>query len=249
MHSGNRSITTSPNSSRRKSFHAFLPLINQAGKGRLSLPRLDLTNTLHGLEGSSVTCPLVDTALIGTYVKYFVKSGSGGTSPRSSAHIRTSRISGSANHPMLEQAGSKTDGSAGFVCPQTKPGAANPPVSLSVRRGRSCLVCQMVRPDFRIHWKHGWLITRAGDRGIMKRRSSRLLPLVENLSHSIRPLMDKPFAFFGHSHRRPGCYLNSHDICVKRICPSLPPSFISACRAPHIPDPHPPIQVYPMLNF
>lgn len=58
-----------------EAFQAFLPLINQAGKGRLSLPRLDLSNTLNGLEGSSILNPSVDTELIDTYVKYFVKSG------------------------------------------------------------------------------------------------------------------------------------------------------------------------------
>jgi hypothetical protein len=41
----------------------------------LSLPRLDLTNTLTGLEGSHIAPPSVDTELIDTYVKYFVKSG------------------------------------------------------------------------------------------------------------------------------------------------------------------------------
>lgn len=58
-----------------ESFHAFLPLINQVGKDSLSLPRLDLSNTLTGLKGSSIVCPSVDDQLIDTYVKYFVKSG------------------------------------------------------------------------------------------------------------------------------------------------------------------------------
>jgi len=58
-----------------EAFHAFLPLINQVGEHRLSLPRLDLTNTLTGLEGSSIICPSVDEKLVETYVKYFVKSG------------------------------------------------------------------------------------------------------------------------------------------------------------------------------
>lgn len=58
-----------------ESFHAFLPLINQVGKESLSLPRLDLTNTLAGLNGSSIVCPSVDDNLIDIYVKYFVKSG------------------------------------------------------------------------------------------------------------------------------------------------------------------------------
>jgi amino acid adenylation domain-containing protein/thioester reductase-like protein len=58
-----------------EAFHAFLPLINQVGMDRLSLPCLDLSNTLAGLKGASITCPTVDIELVETYVKYFVKSG------------------------------------------------------------------------------------------------------------------------------------------------------------------------------
>jgi hypothetical protein len=58
-----------------EAFHAFLPLINRVGMDRLSLPRLDLSNTLAGLKGTSITCPTVDIELVETYVKYFVKSG------------------------------------------------------------------------------------------------------------------------------------------------------------------------------
>jgi hypothetical protein len=58
-----------------EAYHAFLPLINQVGKERLSLPRLDLANTLDGLKNSPVTCPTVDLELVETYVKYFVKAG------------------------------------------------------------------------------------------------------------------------------------------------------------------------------
>ena len=58
-----------------ESFHAFLPLINRIGTERLSLPRLDLSNTLAGLEGSSIQVPTVTRELVETYVKYFVKAG------------------------------------------------------------------------------------------------------------------------------------------------------------------------------
>jgi amino acid adenylation domain-containing protein/thioester reductase-like protein len=58
-----------------EAFHAFLPLINQIGTERLSLPRLDLSNTIAGLKDSSVTVPVVDMELVETYVKYFVKAG------------------------------------------------------------------------------------------------------------------------------------------------------------------------------
>jgi len=58
-----------------EAFHAFLPLINQAGMGRLSLPRLDLSSTLAGLKNSSIIYPSVDTELIETYANYFVRAG------------------------------------------------------------------------------------------------------------------------------------------------------------------------------
>lgn len=58
-----------------ESFHAFLPLINQVGTERLSLPHLDLSNTLAGLKDSSITVPMVDMQLVETYVKYFAKAG------------------------------------------------------------------------------------------------------------------------------------------------------------------------------
>ncbi|HUG34077.1 MAG TPA: amino acid adenylation domain-containing protein [Anaerolineales bacterium] len=58
-----------------EAFHAFLPLVNQVGKDRLSLPRLDLTNTISGLEGSSINIPSLDADLVDTYLKYFIRSG------------------------------------------------------------------------------------------------------------------------------------------------------------------------------
>jgi thioester reductase-like protein len=58
-----------------EAFQAFLPLINQVGAERLSLPRLDLSNTVAGLENSPVAIPAFDEELIGTYIKYFAKSG------------------------------------------------------------------------------------------------------------------------------------------------------------------------------
>ena len=58
-----------------EAFHAFLPLINQVGAHRLSLPHLDLSNTLAGLKDSSIVYPSVDTGLLETYVRYFVSAG------------------------------------------------------------------------------------------------------------------------------------------------------------------------------
>jgi thioester reductase-like protein len=56
-------------------FQAFLPLINRVGTDRLSLPRLDLSNTLAGLKKSSIQVPAVDLELVKTYVKYFARAG------------------------------------------------------------------------------------------------------------------------------------------------------------------------------
>jgi amino acid adenylation domain-containing protein/thioester reductase-like protein len=69
-----------------ESFHAFLPLINRIGTERLSLPRLDLSNTIAGLEGSSIHVPTVTMELVETYVKYFVKAGLLSPAIRSDIH-------------------------------------------------------------------------------------------------------------------------------------------------------------------
>lgn len=69
-----------------ESFHAFLPLINQVGTERLSLPHLDLSNTLAGLKDSSITVPMVDMELVETYVKYFAKAGLLSPATRSAIH-------------------------------------------------------------------------------------------------------------------------------------------------------------------
>jgi medium-chain acyl-[acyl-carrier-protein] hydrolase len=68
----------------------------------------------------------------------------------------------------------------------------------------------------------------------------RLIPLVEDLTRTLRPQFDKPFAFFGHSM---GALL-SFEVArqLRRTCALLPAHmFVSAHRAPHLPDPHPPI--------
>jgi medium-chain acyl-[acyl-carrier-protein] hydrolase len=71
--------------------------------------------------------------------------------------------------------------------------------------------------------------------------------LIEGLARAIEPLLDKPFSFFGHSlggliafelarqlHRR-----NHHPDSL----------FVSACAAPHLPSPHPPIRRLPDVQF
>ena len=58
-----------------EAFQAFLPIINQVGEERISLPHVDISNTAAALENSPVAVPVVDKELIRTYVRYFEKSG------------------------------------------------------------------------------------------------------------------------------------------------------------------------------
>lgn len=76
----------------------------------------------------------------------------------------------------------------------------------------------------------------------------RLKPLVEAAAQSISPLLDKPFAVFGHSM---GALVGFEVVRkLRRDHGALPLSlFMSACRAPHIPDEDPPIHTLPEEEF
>jgi medium-chain acyl-[acyl-carrier-protein] hydrolase len=140
---------------------------------------------------------------------------------------------------MPEQAGSKTDGATGFVCPQTRPGAATRLFLFPFAGGG---------PAAFARWSAGfpnslevWVAHYPGRSSrLHDEPMRRLLPLVENLSQSIRPLIDKPFAFFGHSLG--GLVLFELARYLRREnLPEPAAVFISACRAPHVPDPDAPI--------
>ena len=76
----------------------------------------------------------------------------------------------------------------------------------------------------------------------------RLITLVENLAQAMQPLLDKPFAFFGHSLGG----LVSFELARHLRQNNLPQPtmlFISACGAPQILDPHPPIHTLPDSEF
>jgi thioester reductase-like protein len=79
-------FTSLANRTPQEGYHAFLPLIGQVAEGQLNLPQLDLHNTLTGLAGTPIPPPVVDQALIETYVNYFVNSGlfapAGGRAPQ-----------------------------------------------------------------------------------------------------------------------------------------------------------------------
>lgn len=75
-----------------------------------------------------------------------------------------------------------------------------------------------------------------------------LRSLIEKLAEYIQPLLDKPFAFFGHSMGGLAAfeltrYLRKHNL------PQPTMLFISACGAPDLPTPHPYIHKLPDAEF
>ncbi len=77
---------------------------------------------------------------------------------------------------------------------------------------------------------------------------TRLLPLVQALAQALLPHLDKPFAFFGHSMGA----LISFELTrqLRRLYGLVPLHlFVSAHRAPQLPDPDPPIHTLPEAEF
>jgi medium-chain acyl-[acyl-carrier-protein] hydrolase len=75
-----------------------------------------------------------------------------------------------------------------------------------------------------------------------------LATLTEEICLAIQPLLDKPFALFGHSLGA----LIAFELtrCLRQNAFPLPDAlFVSACGAPHLPDPHPPIHALPDTEF
>jgi len=75
-----------------------------------------------------------------------------------------------------------------------------------------------------------------------ERPVQRIDTLVEKLAQAIQPLLDKPFVFFGHSFG---------GLIAFELAKQLQPQalFISGCRAPHLPNPRPPIHQLPNPEF
>jgi medium-chain acyl-[acyl-carrier-protein] hydrolase len=69
---------------------------------------------------------------------------------------------------------------------------------------------------------------------------NRLPILVEGLYQAIQPLLDKPFAFFGHSLGALVGFELTRQLCRNNL-PQPTILFVSANAAPHLPDPHQPI--------
>jgi surfactin synthase thioesterase subunit len=76
----------------------------------------------------------------------------------------------------------------------------------------------------------------------------RIGTLIENLLPVIQPLLDKPFALFGHSMGGLIAFELARGL-RKRNLPQPKVLFVSACAAPHIPDPNPPIHALPDDEF
>ena len=75
-----------------------------------------------------------------------------------------------------------------------------------------------------------------------------LTPLVEAIADALHPFLDKPFTFFGHSMGGLICFELARLLRKKY---SLNPIhlFVSAHRAPQLPDPDPPIYNLPDSEF
>jgi medium-chain acyl-[acyl-carrier-protein] hydrolase len=72
--------------------------------------------------------------------------------------------------------------------------------------------------------------------------------MVNELAYAIQPLLDKPFAFFGHSMGGLIAFELTLHLRAHRL-PTPTHLFISACGAPHLPDPNPKIHLLPDDQF
>jgi medium-chain acyl-[acyl-carrier-protein] hydrolase len=84
-----------------------------------------------------------------------------------------------------------------------------------------------------------WSVNLPGrGRRMMEPPLMAIPPMVEAMVPALLPLLDKPFAFFGHSMGS----LVSFEVVrqLRRLGKPLPAHlFVSGCFAPHIPDTHP----------
>lgn len=75
-----------------------------------------------------------------------------------------------------------------------------------------------------------------------------ILALAETLSQAILPLLNKPFAFFGHSMGGLIAFELARTLRQKGLAqPNI--LFVSACAAPQLPNPHPQIHQLPDAEF
>ena len=72
--------------------------------------------------------------------------------------------------------------------------------------------------------------------------------MVADLAQNIQPLLDKPFAFFGHSMGGWIAFELARKLRVQQL-PMQNHLFVSACGAPHLPDANPKIHQLPDEKF
>jgi medium-chain acyl-[acyl-carrier-protein] hydrolase len=72
--------------------------------------------------------------------------------------------------------------------------------------------------------------------------------LAARFSQALRPLFNKPFAFFGHSLGGLVAFELAKQLRQQEL-PQPQILFVSACGAPHLPDPNPPIHEYSDSEF
>jgi surfactin synthase thioesterase subunit/acyl carrier protein len=77
---------------------------------------------------------------------------------------------------------------------------------------------------------------------------TRLKPLVATLTPILKPYLDKPFAFFGHSMGALLSFELTREL-RRRDWPCPVHLFVSGSRAPQLPDPEPPIHRLPEPKF
>jgi amino acid adenylation domain-containing protein/thioester reductase-like protein len=84
--------------------YPFIPQLSASvgGPARGAAPRFDQTNTLAGLEGSSIRCPRPDATLFGRYIEHFVRTGWLPPAPAGQPQAISGR---DAAEPMVNDAG------------------------------------------------------------------------------------------------------------------------------------------------
>jgi medium-chain acyl-[acyl-carrier-protein] hydrolase len=77
---------------------------------------------------------------------------------------------------------------------------------------------------------------------------TELIILVEKIENAIQPLLDKPFICFGHSMGGMIAFELIRHLRQRKL-PQPDILFVSACGAPQLPDPYPPIHALPDAEF
>ena len=124
-----------------------------------------------------------------------------------------------------------------FVCPQARPGAEMRLFLFPYAGGGPTAFWKWGAklPDHIETW-----ITHYPGRGSRYNEApvKKLSLLVEGIYQAIHPLLDKPFAFFGHSLGSLIAFELTRSLQQKDL-PQPIVLFISACMAPQLPDPDP----------